>query len=274
MNGLGNLGIRHAGAVEVANTLGPDAHGADGTKYRNRCQRHFVTAFRRNQAMENIGERVRRLREERGIERPDLARAAGLSYSMLADLENGKAKTTTRLHRIADRLGVRVHYLETGDGPEEAIPTPEAFLDWAPVHATRQGLGLGQGVDPEDYAEAHLLLFRKSSLARKHLKPDKLEVAYGKGESMLPRIHDGDAVLFDTTDTTPKDGHLYVILVEGRGDKPEPQVKRCLTIGSFVFFAADNPAGAHDWAKPRPLGDPKHEIRVLGRVRWIGSWEG
>jgi transcriptional regulator with XRE-family HTH domain len=64
--------------------------------------------------METIGNRVRRLREGKGVARKDLARVAGMSYSGLSDLESGKAKSTTKLHRLATALGVDVDYLETG----------------------------------------------------------------------------------------------------------------------------------------------------------------
>jgi transcriptional regulator with XRE-family HTH domain len=73
--------------------------------------------------METIGDRVRRLREAKGIERKDLARDAGMSYSGLSDLESGKAKNTTKLHRLATLLDVNVNYLETGKGNISASAT-------------------------------------------------------------------------------------------------------------------------------------------------------
>lgn len=114
--------------------------------------------------------------------------------------------------------------------------------------------------------------FRAASLSRKGLKPDKLEVFYGKGDSMLPRIHPGDAIMFDTSDTKPRDGSLYVIQTHGAANH-EYQVKRAMVIDDEIFFVADNPAGDHAWSKPRKMRSDKQHIEVLGRVRWIGSWE-
>lgn len=74
--------------------------------------------------METIGERVRRLREALGIKRKDLASAVGLSYTGLADLESGKAKSSTKLHRLAAKLGVSSAYLETGKEERETPVTP------------------------------------------------------------------------------------------------------------------------------------------------------
>lgn len=73
--------------------------------------------------METIGDRVRRLREAKGIARKDLARCAGMSYTGLSDLESGKAKTTTKLHRLASILGIDVNYLETGKS--STAPSPQ-----------------------------------------------------------------------------------------------------------------------------------------------------
>lgn len=70
--------------------------------------------------METIGDRVKRLRKAKGVERKDLARDSGLSYTMVSDLESGKARSTTKLHRIAAVLGVDVRYLETGKGVQDA----------------------------------------------------------------------------------------------------------------------------------------------------------
>jgi len=50
-------------------------------------------------------------------------------------------------------------------------------------------------------------------------------------------------------------------------------VKRCDIIDRIVYFRSDNPDGDHQWKKPRRMEDPAHPIDILGRVRWIGSWE-
>lgn len=83
--------------------------------------------------MVSIGERIRRIREGKHISRAALARAAGMSYSSLADLENGYQKSTTKLHRIAEALAVTPEHLETGatngakPGPQH-VTTREAEL--------------------------------------------------------------------------------------------------------------------------------------------------
>lgn len=145
--------------------------------------------------------------------------------------------------------------------------------DWDDVRAYSQAAGLSEGAEIEEYVKTHSLKFRAESLARKRLNHSRLGVLYGKGDSMEPRIHSGDAILFDESDTTPRDGHIYVILVPGAGAESY-SVKRCQMVDDLVLFVSDNPKGDHNWKRPRRMDDPKKPIKVIGRVRWIGSWEG
>lgn len=239
-----------------------------------KSQRHSVTEFRLNVGMVTIGDRIRAEREAQGVDRKDLAKSAGIAYSTLADLEAGRSKSTTALHKIARRLGLRIEWLEYGKGPKRAAPAPAADVEWADVQGFAQAVGLGTGPEAQEYAETHRLKFRADSLARKRLDPSKLAVMYGAGDSMLPRILPGDAILFDTSDTRPRDGHLYVILVPGVGAAGEYQVKRCEILDDVVYFRADNPEGDHEWRKARRMDHMHHPITIVGRVRWIGSWEG
>lgn len=218
-----------------------------------------------------MGDRIRRRRESLQIDARELASQAGIAYSTLMDLENGRSKGTTKLPNIIRVLRTSQRYLETGKGDPDAVEYEDA--EWANVMGFAQAVGLGEGQEAQEYAETHKLKFRSDSLARKRLNPAKLGVMYGKGDSMLPRIRPGDAILFDTSDTRPADECLFLILVQGlAGDGYS--VKRCRMIGDLVVFEALNPEGEHTWRKPRRMDDPAYPIKIIGRVRWIGSWEG
>lgn len=225
--------------------------------------------------MDTIGSRVRQEREAQGVDRKELANRTGIGYSTISELERGGMQTTTKLRLIADALGVSLRWLETGKGPKEpaAHSGSSTEADWADIQGYAQAMGLGSGAEAQEYAETHKLKFRADSLSRKRLRPHALAVMYGKGDSMEPRIHSGDAILFDTSDTRPRDGDLFVIMTNGAAAK-EYNVKRCEIIDDEVFFKADNPAGDHNWKKPKRMNGAKHHIEIIGRVRWIGSWEG
>jgi transcriptional regulator with XRE-family HTH domain len=98
--------------------------------------------------VETIGERVRAEREAQKLSRPALARAAGIAPTTLSDLELGLSKSTTALHKIADRLGVRVEWLETGKG--EKVASQSAGLDDATMAKAVEMVYLLADARPED----------------------------------------------------------------------------------------------------------------------------
>lgn len=215
-----------------------------------------------------IGERIRFAREHGPlgkVSRKDLAAASGIAYTTLADVENGHSETTTALHRIAKRLQVRVEWLETGRKPMEATADDQGE-DWTNVIGVQQAAALGDGAEPDEYAETHKLKFRADSLKRKHLRPDKLAVIYGKGDSMWPTIKNGDAILIDTSDKEPRDEKLFVITY-GR----DLFAKRLVKLGDRWFIDSDNKTDPK-WKRPIPVEEAKG-FEIHGRVRWIGSWE-
>lgn len=222
--------------------------------------------------MDSIGTRVRLEREAQGIDRKELARLTGIGYSTISELERGGMQTSTKLRVIADALGVSLRWLETGKGPKAAAEPTPADDEYTDVIGYSQAVGLGAaGAEAVDYAETHSLKFKKSSLRRRGILNKPLAVYYGKGDSMEPAIEDGDAILFDTSDTRVTDGVLYVIQVDGMAN-PEYYVKRAMVLDTGVYFASDNPAGDHNWKRPKAMDSKKHPITVIGRVHWIGGW--
>lgn len=218
--------------------------------------------------------RVIAAREHAGLTQDALAKAVGVSQQAIQKLESGKAGASRKSTQIAVVCGVRPEWLADESGPMLAPPAPPAAADddpWADVTGYAQAAGLGTGPEAAEWAETHKLKFRSDSLAKKRLNPRNLAVMYGAGDSMEPTLREGDAILFDTADTTPKHRGIYVLLVPGAGGE-EYCVKRALVSKAGVAFAADNPDGDHDWKEPRPLDNRAFPIKVVGRVRWTGGW--
>lgn len=93
---------------------------------------------------ETIGERILKRRKAKGISRGELAKLAGLAYSTLADIENGNQNSTTKLHKVAAALGVRIEWLETGALPMEQLGVRDApRATTHGVHVEREGALLG-----------------------------------------------------------------------------------------------------------------------------------
>lgn len=207
------------------------------------------------------------------ITQDTIADELGITQGAVSQYLNGKIPMNFRTLAVFCRLlGINDADIRT-DLPEQKLTTASSTdNDWADIEGYAQAMGLGNGPEAQEYAETHKLKFRAESLARKRLRPPALKVMYGKGDSMEPRVHSGDAILFDTSDTRPRDGALFVVMVPGAAAK-EYQVKRCEIIDDLVFFKADNPNGDHNWKKPKRMDNARHPIEIIGRVRWIGSWE-
>src|SRR2546430_14899949 len=63
---------------------------------------------------ETIGQRLRRLRLDRGLSQRELS-APGVSYAYISRIEAGTRQPSVKaLRKLAPKLGVSVEYLETG----------------------------------------------------------------------------------------------------------------------------------------------------------------
>lgn len=223
--------------------------------------------------MTTLGERLKSERVAHGLTLEQAGAIGGTSKQSTSQIEKGVTQVpgALALEAWSRYYGINLRWLTTGKGPKHP---DEATVDsdWSDITGYAQAVGLGSGAEAQEYAETHKLKFRAASLSRKGLQASKLHVMYGDGDSMLPRIKPGDAILFDQSDTDPRDGAMFVIQVHGAANS-EYQVKRAMILDGSVYFAADNPAGDHAWKKPK-RGDAKRgQIEIIGRVRWIGSWE-
>src|SRR5436853_7451019 len=64
--------------------------------------------------VETVGQRLRRLRRERGLSQRELS-GPGVSYAYISRIEAGARRPSVKaLRTLAPKLGVSVEYLETG----------------------------------------------------------------------------------------------------------------------------------------------------------------
>lgn len=138
--------------------------------------------------------------------------------------------------------------------------------NWVDIEASTQAAALGDGAELDEYAETHRLKFRADSLSRKRLRPGRLQVFYGRGDSMEPRIRQGDALLVNTEEQTPIHDAIFMVRWEGQF-----YAKRLKKLGRQWFMCSDNGSDPK-WRDPVAV-EPEHDFEVIGRVRWIGSWE-
>lgn len=188
----------------------------------------------------------------------EVAERLGVSPQAITGWETKGRIGKTSLARLALLCGRSTDFFITGQDEDPG---------WSDVRGYASYADLGDGAAAEEYAEAHKLKFRTSSLRGQGLTGHRLEVYYGRGDSMEPNIRHDDAMLVDRDDVTPRDGSIFLLESEDGA-----VVKRLEEIDGRWYVTSDN---KHDpkWRKPVPMDGRKH-FKILGRVRWIGRWEG
>lgn len=198
--------------------------------------------------METIGYRVRRERENQNMERKELAARTGIGYSTLAELERGGMQTSTKLRRIADALGVSLHWLETGKGDPKVgvsvstvLETEKGAADYVRVEQLDGEADMGDGRVNDDYPE----VVRSMDFTPAYIRsvvgfippPGRLVMVTGRGDSMLPVIQPGESLIVDTGVNTFDGDGIYLINT-GNGQ----QVKGLQDRGDAVYVVSANTA--------------------------------
>jgi len=145
------------------------------TDSRAGVKRFRVADSGSNSGMPTIGSRVRKLREERGLSRPELAAAVKMKTTTLQTLEEKPQRSSKHLVDLASYFGVSVEWLATGKGQREA-PVKDALGEygWASHFGNfdHQSLSLAlqwmrwqdeQGLEsqPERQVERLMALYRR-----------------------------------------------------------------------------------------------------------------
>lgn len=94
----------------------------------------------------------------------------------------------------------------------------------------------GFAFDPIDDDDPQLIYFNKSWLSKHRYQADKLLACTVRGDSMCPRINDGDLIVVNTDQQQPKDGVVFAINYEG-----ELVVKRMKRDAGLWYLSSDNP---------------------------------
>ncbi|MGZ0026410.1 XRE family transcriptional regulator [Stenotrophomonas sp. S4] len=215
--------------------------------------------------METIGSRIRAEREALGISRGELAKFAGIAPTTLSNLELGLSKSTTALHRIAARLGVKTDWLETGRGPKgdedrsvATISETETPPGYVRFDLFEGGAGMGIGMVNQDYPEVVKTIEVAEWEVRRKLgylpKPGRIQIITGRGPSMRPKLEDGDIVWIDISCDYFDGDDYYLINIGG-----ETQIKMLQKRGDGLYVVSVNT----DFPAYRP--DPG-DVSILGKA--------
>ena len=187
-----------------------------------------------------------------------VAKELGLSSGTVTFWKNGKIPKSDTLKKIADYFGVTVDYLLGNEKETAPSIKPNAiFLDASHVFMipTFENVSAGFGVLANDEIVDYIpLYFAHPSEAEETIC---IKV---KGDSMYPKIEEGDVIQVHKQDTVDS-GTIAVVLLDGE----EGLVKRVEYGDGWLELHSINPM----YKTIRFTGSDVMRIRILGAVRKI-----
>ncbi len=199
-----------------------------------------------------FAQRLKELRKLRGLSQSALARELGLSQQAVCKWENGRSTPDPQtLAELAAYFHVSADHL-LGRAPrsvaDAGVPAASSGLmqHMIPVIGTVRA-GYGALAFEEDYGE-------EPATVR---DPDNYFYLIVKGDSMEPRIHEGDLALVRRQPTL-ENGELGVV-VYGDG---EGTLKRFIRRGNAVILQPFNPA----YHEQVIMGEDLQHLYIAGKV--------
>ena len=203
--------------------------------------------------MATIYEIIDQLCAEKGISGSKMCDDLGMSRSTLTELRKGRAKTLKleKASKIAEYFGVSVDYLLGNESAPDGPPAPSRpGSKWIPVLGrVAAGTPIEAVEDILDYEE----IDAKTAASGEHFA---LQI---KGQSMEPRIKDGDVVIVRKQDGCDS-GDVAVVLVNG----DEATVKRIKKEPAGIMLIPSNPSYEPKfYSNDEILSLP---VRIIGKV--------
>lgn len=187
----------------------------------------------------------------------ELADRIGISQAAIHKLASGKTESSRKLVEIADALNCSPEWLQKGiNAPDNDNPVEFSQI---PVLNVELSARVGSYIEEENIID--WVPIAQDWIYDNHLAKKDLAIITVSGDSMIPRLQDGDMLLINTADRRATSGNIYAIEVEG-----ELRVKRLMKRmdGSWAI-SSDNksdPAYQDEIISHHNL----EQLRVIGRA--------
>lgn len=209
--------------------------------------------------MQTIGDRIRNRRKDLGLTQSSLGKRVGISAPAISQLEKGesKAPSSENLLSLANALNCSPNWLQNGIDTPASIASVD--FEQIPVLNVELSAGVGSYIEEENIID--WVPISQDWIYDNHLAKKDLAIVKVAGDSMIPRLQDGDMLLINTADRRATSGNIYAIEVEG-----ELRVKRLMKRmdGSWAI-SSDNksdPAYQDEIISHHNL----EQLRVIGRA--------
>jgi phage repressor protein C with HTH and peptisase S24 domain len=207
------------------------------------------------------------------------AAASNLAVGNSALIKNMRLKSSgekrynlTSLQKLAEVLDLELYF----GPPRDLGDTPHTIIDgkdFATIPYHDVAASAGPGALADQHADIQSYAFRRDWLQRQGVAPQNAEMLRVRGDSMAPRIVDGDTLLIDTAHKEPpirpqsrpgqRRSSIYVVDVDGETrvkwvERPDFQ-----NLILYSEDAANHPPEAF-------LGRDQERLRFIGKVIWWG----
>lgn len=240
--------------------------------------------------MNTIGERLRLARKNARLSQAALAEASGVSQQMISKLEVGKAESTGDIVKLARACGVDADWLEDGDinnppwlltgqGPKRnGEPTPPSAAVYEtpaedrpegtiPLPANHQAIpvvGTAQLGSNGYWAELEYPVGHGDGYVDFYSSDPNAYALRCKGDSMAPRIKDGEFVVVEPNATPHPGDEVMVKSEDGR-----VMIKELLYVrDGLVHLASVNEAHGRITIPVDQVAAMHLVAGIAKRVRW------
>ncbi len=220
-----------------------------------------------------LRERIAEALAARNMTAADLARACDVRPPSVSAWLSGDTKSLRAevLLKASRALGVSPEWLATGAGTRLDASEPrteyQAAPDMVEIPIYNARAAAGDGAVNDRAVMIGSLTFKRASLERRGLNWRDLGTVYVDGDSMSPRIEDGDVVIYDRTKSTLRHGEIYVLRYDD-----ELLVKRLhKSADGAVILVSDNDRDPRYAPRAIPP-DRISDLTIVGQVVWMGGW--
>ncbi|WP_318826107.1 XRE family transcriptional regulator [Burkholderia thailandensis] len=193
--------------------------------------------------MKTLADRLRAALQEAQMNQSELARRVGVTRGAVSFWLTSATTSLAgeNLLKVASALSVSPNWLATGRGRMKPATPQEISLQENPEYPAIRRVKIkisagitGYGIEPleEDHAP---IVFHRSWYESNGYDPEKLLAIKVAGASMEPGLYDGDWVVVNSADTSPRDGVAFALSFDG-----EVVIKRLFRTEGHWVAASDN----------------------------------
>ena len=233
-----------------------------------------------NTIQSSMADRLRHLMREERMKQKDLAELLETSPQTVNNWLKRNSMSRESAQILSERSGYSLDWLLNGTGqpkPEESnfVESRLKLTEWddelrdtgdfveVPLLGVR--LSAGGGAYEVDEDEVYALPFRVNTLRRLGIRVADARVVTVVGDSMEPKLSDGDKVAINLNDKVIRDGKMYAIRM-GEMQRIKTLISR--PDGGVIVRSFNSVYGDEIITKEQLSNE---EMVIIGRVWWISS---